>query len=140
MIHVFPSLEHSTDCGCKPADNFRTFVCVPYGCRRTKHNRAKPMSELLSALISIADSSEFRFARFNIVYARQCVQTWKRHGISCKALAGRNTRIFSRRMLQLLFSRNLACCASCNIVYPRRTVYASCEDHYLLPIFQTGFL
>ena len=68
MIHVFPSLEHSTDCGCKPADNFRTFVCVPYGCRRTKHNRAKPMSELLSALISIADSSEFRFARFNIVY------------------------------------------------------------------------
>ena len=26
------------------------------------------MSELLSALISIADSSEFRFARFNIVY------------------------------------------------------------------------
>ena len=33
-----------------------------------KHNRAKPMSELLSALISIADSSEFRFARFNIVY------------------------------------------------------------------------
>ena len=160
MIHVFPSLEHSTDCGCKPADNFRTFVCVPYGCRRTKHNRAKPMSELLSALISIADSSEFRFARFNIVYEGAQlvlpesppivsgvsdmrppgVQTWKRHGISCKALAGRNTRIFSRRMLQLLFSRNLACCASCNIVYPRRTVYASCEDHYLLPIFQTGFL
>ena len=54
--------------------------------------------------------------------------------------SGRNTRIFSRRMLQLLFSRNLACCASCNIVYPRRTVYASCEDHYLLPIFQTRFL
>ena len=68
IIRVFPSLEHSTDCVRKSADNFRTFVCVPYGCRRTKHNRAKPMSELLSALISIADSSEFRFARFNIVY------------------------------------------------------------------------
>ena len=24
------SLEHSTDCVRKPADNFRTFVCVPY--------------------------------------------------------------------------------------------------------------
>ena len=31
MIRVFPSLEHSTDCVRKPADNFRTFVCVPYG-------------------------------------------------------------------------------------------------------------
>ena len=30
MIRVFPSLEHSTDCVRKPADNFRTFVCVPY--------------------------------------------------------------------------------------------------------------
>ena len=27
MIRVFPSLEHSTDCVRKPADNFRTFVC-----------------------------------------------------------------------------------------------------------------
>ena len=26
MIRVFPSLEHSTDCVRKPADNFRTFV------------------------------------------------------------------------------------------------------------------
>ena len=55
----------------------RTFVCVPCGTRqqmafmpslcRTKHNRAKPMSELASALFSIADAKEFRFARFNIV-------------------------------------------------------------------------
>ena len=29
-FRVFPSLEHSTDCVRKPADNFRTFVCVPY--------------------------------------------------------------------------------------------------------------
>ena len=77
MIRVFPSLEHSTDCVRKPADNFRTFVCVPCGTRqqmafmpslcRTKHNRAKPMSELASAMFSIADANEFRFARFYIV-------------------------------------------------------------------------
>ena len=58
---------HSTDCVRKSADNFRTFVCVPYGCRRTKHNRAKPMFELASAVFSIADANEFRFARFYIV-------------------------------------------------------------------------
>ena len=52
-------------------------LCVPYGTRqqmafmpslcRTKHNRAKPMFELASALFSIADANEFRFARFYIV-------------------------------------------------------------------------
>ena len=66
MIRVFPSLEHSTDCVRKPADNFRTFVC-PLWHQWTKHNRAKPMSELASALFSIADANEFRFARFYIV-------------------------------------------------------------------------
>ena len=55
----------------------RTFVCVPSGTRqqmafmpslcRTKHNRAKPMFESASALFSIADAGEFRFARFYIV-------------------------------------------------------------------------
>ena len=67
MIRVFPSLEHSTDCVRKPADNFRTFVCVPYWHLWTKHNRAKPMFESASALFSIADAGEFRFARFYIV-------------------------------------------------------------------------
>ena len=55
------------ECVRKPADNFRTFVCVPYWHLWTKHNRAKPMSELASALFSIADANEFRFARFYIV-------------------------------------------------------------------------
>ena len=32
-----------------------------------KHTRAKPMSESASALFSIADAGEFRFARFYIV-------------------------------------------------------------------------
>ena len=34
---------------------------------RTKHNRAKPMSESASALFSIADAGKFRFARFYTV-------------------------------------------------------------------------
>ena len=34
---------------------------------RTKRNRAKPMSELPSAMFLIADGNEFRFARFYIV-------------------------------------------------------------------------
>ena len=50
----------------QPADNFRTYV-QHSPCSRIKHNRAKPMSELPSALFSIADGSEFRFTRFYIV-------------------------------------------------------------------------
>ena len=49
------------------ADNLRTFVCAPCWHHWTQHNRAKPMSELSSALFSIADDNEFRFARFYIV-------------------------------------------------------------------------
>ena len=63
MIRVFPSLEHSTDCVRKSWDNLRTFVWRFCRCWK-KHNRAKPMSELPSALFSIADGCEFRFARF----------------------------------------------------------------------------
>ena len=55
------------ECVRKPADNFRTFVCVPLWHLWTKHNRAKPMSELPSAIFLIADGNEFRFARFYIV-------------------------------------------------------------------------
>ena len=51
----------------QPADNFRTYV-QHSPCSRIKHNRAKPMFELASALFSIADANEFRFARFYIVY------------------------------------------------------------------------
>ena len=123
MIRVFPSLEHSTDCIRKPADNFRTFVCVPYWHLWTKHNRAKPMSESASALFSIADVGEFRFARFYIVceevplgtpesppivsgvsdMPRRIVQTWKRHGIRCEHSAGRNAYIFLQRIFHLHF-------------------------------------
>ena len=68
MIRVFPSLEHSGGACPHSARQFVGLLRSTYLCSRKKHNRAKPMSELLSALISIADSSEFRFARFNIVY------------------------------------------------------------------------
>ena len=68
MIRVFPSLEHSGGACPHSARQFVGLLCSTYLCSRKKHNRAKPMSELLSALISIADSSEFRFARFYIVY------------------------------------------------------------------------
>ena len=67
MIRVFPSLEHSAGHVRIPETICRTFVCVPYWHLWTKHNRAKPMSESASALFSIADAGEFRFARFYIV-------------------------------------------------------------------------
>ena len=68
MIRVFPSLEHSAGHVRIPETICRTFVCVPYWHLWTKHNRAKPMSELPSAMFLIADGNEFRFARFYIVY------------------------------------------------------------------------
>ena len=46
-------------------------------CCRIKHNRAKPMFESASAIFSIADAGEFRFARFYIV---------------CEAVMHRNTK------------------------------------------------
>ena len=123
MIHVFPSLEHSTDCVRKPADNFRTFVCVPYGHLWTKHNRAKPMSESASALFSIADAGEFRFARFYIVCEevplgtpesplivcglsdtlRECPNV-ERHGMGCQPRHGRNTWILLQRFAASVYS------------------------------------
>ena len=108
------------------ARQFVGLLCSTYLCSRKKHNRAKPMSELLSALISIADSSEFRFARFNIVYEGAQlvlpesppivsgvsdmrppgVQTWKRHGIRCSHPAGKIARIFLQRMFHRHSTRN----------------------------------
>ena len=122
-------------------------LCVPCGTRqqmafmpslcRTKHNRAKPMSELASALFLIADANEFRFARFNIVYEGAQlvlpesppivsgvsdmrppgVQTWKRHGIRCSHPAGRNTHIFLQRMFQMQFHPKSVSGTFYNITY-----------------------
>ena len=81
------------------------------------------MSESASALFSIADAGEFRFARFYTVceevplgtpesppivsgvsdMPRRIVQTWKRHGIRCRHSAGRNAHIFLQRIFHLHF-------------------------------------
>ena len=69
IICVFPSLEHSTWCVHK-LQTILGLLCVPLvgtqttdgempSLCQTKHNRAKPMSELSSALFSIADDNEF---------------------------------------------------------------------------------
>ena len=68
-------------------------LCVPCGTRqqmafmpslcRTKHNRTKPMSELASALFSIADANEFRFARFYIVCEEALLALLKSPPIVC---------------------------------------------------------
>ena len=95
MIRVFPSLEHSTDCVRKPADNFRTFVCVPLWHLWTKHNRAKPMSELASALFSIADAGEFRFARFLYCLWRGAIRD-TRKSAHCLRLVGHTPWVSKR--------------------------------------------
>ena len=121
---------------CVPCGTSQQMAFMPSLCR-TKHNRAKPMSELASALFSIADANEFRFARFYIVceevplgtpesppivsgvsdMPRRIVQTWKRHGIRCKHSAGRNAHIFLQRMFHMQFQPKSVSSASCNITY-----------------------
>ena len=49
-----------------PGRQFVGLLCVSL-IGTSEHNRAKPMSESSSALFSIADDGEFRFARFYIV-------------------------------------------------------------------------
>ena len=88
-----------------------------------KHNRAKQMSELSPALISIAGGNEFLFARFYHVYEgvqlvlpesppivsgvsdmpRRIVQTWKRHGIRCKICLEEIHTFFSTEWFRLIF-------------------------------------
>ena len=129
MICVFPSLEHSTRC-VRNSQTILGLLCVPLrgtqttdgempSLCQTKHNRAKPMSELASALFSIADGSEFRFARFYIVCEAvplgapesplnvcgfaghtpgDCPNV-ERHRIRCPTRQGRNIRIFLKRIV-----------------------------------------
>ena len=52
-------------------DIFRTFVCAPSWHQQTEHNRAKPLSELSSALFSIADDNEFSSRGF-ILSVKRC--------------------------------------------------------------------
>ena len=119
---------------------------------RTKHNRAKPMSELSSAMFLIADGNEFRFARFYIVceairlealesplivcacrtFPRWIVKTWKRHGIRCKYPSGRNALIFSQRIFHLHFQLKSVRCTSRILLIAKRTLPADCNNSPLM--------
>ena len=121
-------------------------LCVPYGTRqqmafmpslcRTKHNRAKPMSELASALFSIADANEFRFARFYIVCEAVPLGTLESPLIVCglsdtlrespnveetrnqmQSSGWKKYTHFFQRMFHLQFQPKSVSCASCNITY-----------------------
>ena len=62
--------------------HFKHF-CAVLASPMNKKNRAKPMSELASAMFSIADASEFRFARFYIVCEGVMLGTLKSPIIIC---------------------------------------------------------
>ena len=123
---------------------------------RTKHNRAKPMFELPSAIFLIADGNEFRFARFYIVceevplgtpesppivsgvsdMPRRIVQTWKRHGIRCKHSTGRNAHIFLQRIFHLHFPQKSAGCTSYHIPsHVKKGLPASSGNPFFLPLY-----
>ena len=105
MIHVFPSLEHSTDCVRKPADNFRTFVCVPYWHQKVRSLSAACRTHSVS------------------------VQTWPRHGMGCQPRHGRNTRILLQRICRRLFILELfVLWYSCNITYHFKEIFAYCDN------------
>ena len=117
------------------------------------------MSELASAMFSIADANEFRFARFYIVCEEvplgtpesppivsgvsdmrpPGVQTWKRHGIRCSHPAGRNTHIFLQRMFHMQFHPKSASCASCNITYHSKARYAYCDNPFSVFLLFVSF-
>ena len=94
MIRVFPSLEHSAGHVRKSWDNLRTFVWRFCRCW-IKHNRAKPMSELPSALFSIADGSEFRFARFYSVCEAAALAATRKFA-HCLWFGGHTPGVFKR--------------------------------------------
>ena len=101
-----------------PEDNLQDFRAALTSTPAIEHNRAKPMSESSSAITSIADDGEFRFARFYNVYEGvplvlpesppivsgasdmrpPGVQTWKRHGIRCSHRLVRNATFFEQNV------------------------------------------
>ena len=119
---------------------------------RTKHNRAKPMSELPSAIFLIADGNEFRFARFYIVCEevplgtpesplivcglsdtlRECPNVAKiRNGMP--ATAWKKYVNFASKICRRLFILELFCLwFSCNITYHPKARYAYCGSSILM--------
>ena len=102
---------------------------------RTKHNRAKPLSEAASALFSIADAGEFRFARFYIVCEEVPLGTPESppivsgvpdmHPSDCpnveetrnpmQTFSRKNAHIFLQRIFHLHFHQKSVGCASFHI-------------------------
>ncbi|MDD6243776.1 MAG: hypothetical protein PUA99_11755, partial [Roseburia hominis] len=102
-----------------------------------KHNRAKPMSEVPSAMFSIADGNEFRFARFYIVYEGVQLARLKRppivsgvpdmHPSDCpnveetrnpmQTFSRKKCSHFSPTNISAAFPHEIRRCASNNITY-----------------------
>ena len=118
---------------------------------RTKHNRAKPMSESASALFSIADAGEFRFARFYIVCEEVPLGTPESppivsgvsdmHPSDCpnveetrnpmQTFSWKKCSHFSPTNIPSVFPHEIPKCVSHNITYQTQTRYASCGSSFL---------
>ena len=121
---------------------------------RTKHNRAKPMSESASALFSIADAGEFRFARFYIVCEEVPLGTPESppivsgvsdmHPSDCpnveetrnpmQTFSRKKCSHFSPTNIPSAFPHEIPKCVSNNITYHPKEVYAYCGNSFLSPL------
>ena len=117
---------------------------------RTKHNRAKPMSELPSAMFLIADGSEFRFARVYIVCEEVPLGTPESPPIvsgvsdmhpsdcpnveetrnSMQTFSWKKCSHFSPTNIPSAFPHEIPKCVSYNITYHPKEVYAYCNNSF----------
>ena len=115
---------------------------------RTKHNRAKPMSELPSAIFLIADGNEFRFARFYIVCEEVPLGTPESppivsgvpdmHPSDCpnveetrnpmQTFSWKKFSHFSQTNIPSAFPHEIPKCVSDNITYQSKEIYAYCDN------------
>ena len=116
---------------------------------RTKHNRAKPMSELPSAMFLIADGSEFRFARFYIVCEevplgtpesplivcglsdtlRECPNVAKTRNLM-QTFSWKKCSHFSPTNIPSAFPHEIPKCVSYNITYHPKETWAYCDNSF----------
>ena len=116
---------------------------------RTKHNRAKPMSESASALFSIADAGEFRFARFYIVCEevplgtpesplivcglsdtlRECPNVAKTRNLM-QTFSWKKCSHFSPTNIPSAFPHEIPKCVSYNITYHPKETWAYCDNSF----------
>ena len=131
----------------------RQFVdfCAALACTPAiKHNRAKPMSESASALFSIADAGEFRFARFYIVCEEVPLGTPESppivsgvsdmHPSDCpnveetrnpmQTFGWKKCSHFSPTNIPSAFPHEIPKCVSHNITYQRKARYAYCGSPF----------